>query len=194
MDAGGKDGVIRNVMGNLNPQGVLVKSFKEPTDEELAHDFLWRVHIHAPARGQIQVFNRSHYEDVLITRVHGMIDDEVATERMKAINRFEKLLTRHNNTHILKIYLHISQQEQTKRLAERRKDPTKMWKYNANDLKEAKYWDKYREAYEAVMDNCKEPEWLVVPADQNWYKEYVVAKELRNLLKGLDMEYPVIAE
>ena len=140
MDASGKDGVIRNVFGKLNPQGVLVKSFKAPTAEELSHDFLWRIHSHAPAKGMIQLFNRSHYEDILITRVHKWCDDETAKKRMKAINNFEKLLAEHNNTVILKFYLHISPEEQQGRLEERIKDATKQWKYNENDFTEAKLW------------------------------------------------------
>lgn len=192
MDASGKDGVIRNVLGTVNPQGVTVHSFKTPTAEELAHDFLWRVHLRTPAKGMIQVFNRSHYEDVLITRVHEWIDDDTAKKRMKAINQFEKLLVEHNNTKILKCYLHISPEEQQERLAERLQDPVKMWKYNPNDEKEAKFWDKYRKMYEDVFDNCNDPAWLVVPSDQNWYKEYLIAKTLRDTLKGLDMKWPAL--
>ncbi|RYY61229.1 MAG: polyphosphate kinase [Chitinophagaceae bacterium] len=192
MDASGKDGVIRNVLGNMNPQGVTVHSFKTPTAEELSHDFLWRIHLRTPQKGMIQVFNRSQYEDVLITRVHGWIDDSLAEKRMKAINQFEKLLVTHNNTQVVKCYLHISPEEQQQRLAERVNDPMKMWKYNANDLKEAELWDKYRTMYEDVFKNCNDPEWLVVPSDQNWYKEYLIAKTLRDTLKGLDMKYPAI--
>jgi PPK2 family polyphosphate:nucleotide phosphotransferase len=130
MDGSGKDGAIKNVFGALNPTGVQVKSFKAPSEEELSHDFLWRIHQHAPAKGAIQIFNRSHYEDILITRVHKWCDDATAKKRMKAINDWEELLTEHNNTHIIKFYLHISPEEQQSRLAERMKDPTKMWKYN----------------------------------------------------------------
>lgn len=192
MDASGKDGLIRNVLGNMNPQGVRVQSFKAPTPEELAHDFLWRIHRHSPDRGMIQVFNRSHYEDILITRVHKWCDDATAKKRMKAINDFEQLLQEHNNTHILKFYLHISRDEQLSRLTERLKDPAKMWKYNQKDFDEAQLWDIYREMYEACFEECNKPEWIIVPADQNWYKEYTVAKALRDLLKGLKMQYPGI--
>lgn len=192
MDASGKDGLIRNVLGNMNPQGVRVQSFKAPTPEELAHDFLWRIHRHSPDRGMIQVFNRSHYEDILITRVHKWCDDETAKKRIKAINDFEQLLQEHNNTHILKFYLHISRDEQLSRLTERLKDPAKMWKYNQKDFDEAQLWDIYREMYEACFEECNKPEWTIVPADQNWYKEYTVAKALRDLLKGLKMQYPGI--
>jgi PPK2 family polyphosphate:nucleotide phosphotransferase len=190
MDASGKDGAIRNVFGKLNPQGVLVRSFKAPTAEELAHDFLWRVHAHAPAKGIIQLFNRSQYEDVLITRVHKWIDDGTAYKRMKAINRFEDLLTEHNNTHILKFYLHISPEEQRQRLDERIHNPAKQWKYNEEDLKEALLWDDYRQMYEEVFQHCNNAPWTIVPADQNWYKEYLIATTVRDTLKRLKMQYP----
>ena len=147
MDGSGKDGVIRNVLGNMNPQGVMVKSYKAPTAEELSHDFLWRIHHHTPAKGMIQVFNRSHYEDILVTRVHKWCDDETARKRMAAINDFEQLLQEHNNTHILKFYLHVSPEEQHERLSERLKDPAKMWKYNEKDFDEAKLWDVYMDMY-----------------------------------------------
>jgi len=190
MDASGKDGLTRDVFTSMNPQGVNVKSFKEPTVEELSHDFLWRIHQHTPQKGMIQIFNRSQYEDVLITRVHGMIDDKTARKRMDAINDFERLLTQHNDTHILKFYLHISHSEQKKRLAERMEKPQKMWKYNADDFKESKLWDKYMQCYEDVFEHCSEVPWQIIPADHNWYKSYLVAKELRKLLKGLNMKYP----
>lgn len=190
MDGSGKDGVIRNVLGNMNPQGVTVKSYKAPTAEELSHDFLWRIHKYAPAKGMIQVFNRSHYEDILITRVHKWCDDETAIKRMKAIDDFEQLLQNHNHTHILKFYLHISPEEQQQRLAERIKDPAKMWKYNENDFEEAKLWDIYMNMYEDCFNKCHNPPWTIVPSDQNWYKEYIIATALYNLLKGLNMQYP----
>jgi len=190
MDGSGKDGVIRNVFTSMNPQGVVVKSYKAPTPEELSHDFLWRIHQHAPAKGMLQIFNRSHYEDILITRVHKWSDDDTAKQRMNAINDFEKLLQKHNNTHILKFYLHVSPEEQHERLAERLKDPTKMWKYNEKDFEEAKLWDVYMQMYEECFENCNNPEWIIVPADQNWYKEYIIASKLSVLLKSLDMQYP----
>src|SRR5829696_1520890 len=148
MDASGKDGAIKNVFGGLNPQGISVTSFKAPTTEELSHDFLWRIHEHAPEKGMLKVFNRSHYEDVLITRVHGWCDDKTAEKRFQAINDFEKLLIEHNDTTVLKFYLHVSKEEQQERLKERTEDPTKAWKYNAKDFEEAKLWDKYSEMYE----------------------------------------------
>ncbi len=190
MDASGKDGLTRDVFTSMNPQGVNVKSFKEPTPEELAHDFLWRIHQHVPAKGMIHIFNRSHYEDVLITRVHGMIDDKTARQKMKAINDFERMLTEQNDTHILKFYLHISQKEQLQRLEERLEDPQKMWKYNANDFKESKLWDKYMRYYEDVFKHCNEVPWHIVPSDQNWYKSHMVANTLRKTMQDLHMKYP----
>ncbi len=190
MDASGKDGVIRNVFGKLNPQGVMVKSFKEPTPEELSHDFLWRVHAAAPRKGTIQIFNRSHYEDILVTRVHKWCDDETAKKRMKAINDFEHLLTTHNNTHILKFYLHISPGEQQERLNERMRNPAKMWKYNEKDFEEARLWNSYMKMYEDCFAHCNTVPWHIVPADQNWYKEYIIASTLHSTLKQLRMRYP----
>jgi PPK2 family polyphosphate:nucleotide phosphotransferase len=190
MDASGKDGTVRNVFGKLNPQGVLVKSFKTPTAEELAHDFLWRIHNHAPQKGYIQVFNRSQYEDILITRVHKWIDDKTARLRMQAINDFERLLTEHNDTHILKFYLHISPGEQKARLEERIKNPAKQWKYNDDDFKEAKLWDDYMEMYEDCFEHCHDIPWVIVPSDQNWYKEYLIATAVRDMLSSLHMQYP----
>jgi PPK2 family polyphosphate:nucleotide phosphotransferase len=190
MDASGKDGLIKNVLGSLNPQGVEVKSYKAPTEEELSHDFLWRIHQQTPKKGMIKVFNRSHYEDILITRVHKWIDDDTAKKRMKAINDFEELITTHSNTHILKFYLHISPEEQQQRLKERMQDLTKMWKYNAKDFEEAKLWKEYMKSYEDCFANCKNPNWQIIPADQNWYKEFLVTEILYKLLKGLKMQYP----
>lgn len=194
MDASGKDGLIRDVLGKLNPLGVQARAFKAPTEDELDHDFLWRIHQHTPAKGMIQVFNRSHYEDVLVQRVHKWIDGETARKRMKAINDFERLLTEHNNTKILKFYLHISPEEQRQRLEERTEDPRKMWKYNEKDFQEAKLWKHYRKAYEDVFEHCNEVPWHIIPSDSNWYKEHIVAQTLRDTLKGLKMKYPVLKD
>jgi len=192
MDASGKDGVIRNVLGKINPQGIGVTSFKTPTEEEAAHDFLWRIHRHVPQKGMMQVFNRSHYEDVLITRVHGWCSDELAIERFEAINNFEQLLAVHNNTIVLKCYLHISPKEQQERLQERIDDKTKQWKHNEKDFEEAKLWDKYMKMYEDVFLNCNQIPWHIIPSDQNWYKEYLVAKLLVTTLQNLNMKYPTL--
>lgn len=190
MDGSGKDGVIRNVFGNLNPQGVTVKSYKVPTAEELSHDFLWRIHHHAPPKGMIQVFNRSHYEDIIVTRVHKIIDDATAVKRMAAINDFEKLLVNHNNTSILKFYLHVSPEEQQLRLKERINDPTKQWKYNENDFAEAKLWKDYMKVYEDCFNKCNASPWTIVPSDQNWYKENMIANALCETLTSLNLQYP----
>lgn len=190
MDASGKDGAIRNVFGSLNPMGVSVKSYKAPTPEELSHDFLWRIHAYAPAKGTIKIFNRSHYEDVLITRVHGWCDDATAVKRMKAINDFEDLITKHNNTQVLKFYLHISPKEQQERLQERTHDPRKMWKYNEKDFDEAKLWGQYMKYYEACFTTCNKIPWHIIPSDQNWYKEHLIATTVHDSLVKLKMQYP----
>jgi polyphosphate kinase 2 (PPK2 family) len=161
-----------------------------PTEEERAHDFLWRVHPHSPARGMIQLFNRSHYEDVLVTRVHGWCDDALAQKRFDAIHDFEELMTTHNSTLIFKFYLHISPEEQQERFKERLDDPAKQWKYNAKDQDEAKQWDKYMDVYEDVFENCNVIPWTIVPADQNWYKEYLITKTVVEGLRSLNMKYP----
>lgn len=194
MDASGKDGVIRDVFGQLNPLGVRVQPFKAPTELEADHDFLWRIHQYAPAKGMIQVFNRSHYEDVLVQRVHKWVDEKTIVKRMEAINDFEKLLEAHNNTHILKFYLHVSPEEQLLRLKERTQDPRKMWKYNQKDFAEAKLHKSYRKAYEDVFKQCGKIPWTIVPADQNWYKELLIAKTVRDTLKSLKMKYPRLVE
>jgi PPK2 family polyphosphate:nucleotide phosphotransferase len=190
LDASGKDGAIRNVFNSTNPQGVAVVSFKVPTEEEYAHDFLWRIHRNAPRKGMIQIFNRSHYEDVLVTRVHKWCDDETANARMKAINDFEQLLEKHNNTHILKFYLHVSREEEMGRLKERMEDPAKMWKYNEKDFAEAELYDEYHKMYEDCFEKCDAVPWTIVPADQNWYKEYVILKTILETLRSLDMKFP----
>lgn len=190
MDGSGKDGALRNVFGSLNPLGISVASWKAPTPEELSHDFLWRIHKEAPSKGMIKVFNRSHYEDILITRVHQWCDDATAQKRIKAINDFEQLLTEHNSTKILKFYLHISQKEQQERLQERTHDPRKMWKYNEKDFDEAKLWKQYMKYYEEAFNKCNKVPWTIVPSDQNWYKEYIIAQKVYDTLKVLRMQYP----
>ena len=192
MDASGKDGLVRDVFSTVNPNGIQVHSFKVPTEKELSHDFLWRVHKVTPPKGMIHIFNRSHYEDILVTRVHGIIDDDTAKKRIAAINDFEELLTKYNNTHILKFYLNVSQEKQHERLIERLKIPRKMWKYNSRDLDESAKWDEYMKYYEVAFNECNKVPWHIVPADQNWVKSYTVAKVLSDTLKSLDMKYPGI--
>lgn len=189
MDASGKDGLIKDVFTSMNPQGINVKSWKAPTPEEASHDFLWRIHQHTPAKGMIQIHNRSHYEDVLITRVHRWIDTDVAKQRFEAINHFESLLT-NTNTTILKFYLHISHEEQVNRLKERMLAPEKMWKYNENDLKESNLWDTYMKYYNEAFQNCNQVPWQIIPSDQNWYKNYMVAKTIYDTLTGFKMKFP----
>jgi PPK2 family polyphosphate:nucleotide phosphotransferase len=190
VDGSGKDGAIKNVFSGVNPEGISVKSFKQPTTEELEHDFLWRIHQHTPSKGMMQIFNRSHYEDVVETRILGLIDNETANKRFKQINRFEKLL-QDNGTVILKFYLHISGEEQLERLKERQTNKKKYWKYNAEDFDKAKHLPKYRQYYEEVFENCSpDIPWIIVPTDKNWYKEFIVAKETAKAMKELDLKYP----
>ncbi|MFK7906992.1 MAG: PPK2 family polyphosphate kinase [Chitinophagales bacterium] len=191
MDASGKDGATRDVFYAVNPQGVRVTSFKKPTPEEASHDFLWRVHKNAPAKGMIQVFNRSHYEEVLIVRVENWITDEEAHRRFEHINNFERFL-HDSGTRILKFYLHISEESQKQDFYERVTDPVKHWKYSADDLDKAKKWPEYRKAYEDAIENCspKESPWIVVPSDKNWYKEYIISKHIVEALEELNMEFP----
>ncbi|MCI0698739.1 polyphosphate kinase 2 family protein [candidate division KSB1 bacterium] len=195
MDAGGKDGVIRNVMSGINPQGCRVTSFKAPTPEELSHDFLWRIHAHVPPKGYIGVFNRSHYEDVLIVRVHNLVPEAVWKKRYEHINNFEKLLADSGVT-ILKFFLHISQDEQKERLQKRLEDKTKNWKFNPGDLKERARWDEYMRAYEDAINECNTSwaPWHVVPANKKWYRNLVVSERLVEVLESLDMKYPPAPE
>jgi PPK2 family polyphosphate:nucleotide phosphotransferase len=191
MDAGGKDGTTLSVFQGVNPQGVIVTSFKRPTDEELAHDFLWRVHKAVPSRGMIGVFNRSHYEDILVVRVHDIVPESVWRPRYEAINDFEKMLTA-SGTRIIKFFLHISKSEQKQRFQERIDDPAKRWKFDPADLEKRKHWDGYEKAFEDMMEKCstKECPWYIVPADQNWYRDLVVTSVIVETLKDMNPQYP----
>jgi PPK2 family polyphosphate:nucleotide phosphotransferase len=191
MDTGGKDGVIRKVFSGINPQGVRVASFKAPTPPELAHDYLWRVHNQVPAKGELVVFNRSHYEDVLITRVHGWIDDATAKRRFRQINQFETMLVEEGTT-ILKFFLHISKDEQKQRLQDRLDDPAKTWKFNIGDLAEREKWDDYQRAYEDAINETSSPHapWHIVPADRKWIRDLYVSSVLVKTLEDLKMVYP----
>jgi len=195
MDSGGKDGVIQHVFKGVNPQGVNVASFKVPSPEELDHDFFWRVHQRAPARGEIVIFNRSHYEDVLITRVHKMIPPEVWKRRFREIREFEQMLTE-EGTLILKFFLHISKKEQKERLEERLKDPHKNWKFSMNDLPERKLWTKYMNAYEDALGNTNTSwaPWHIIPSNRKWYRNLLVLAIIVNQLHKLRMKYPVQKE
>ena len=191
MDTGGKDGTIRRVFGPLNPQGVQVASFKAPTAEELAHDFLWRIHAVTPRTGMIRVFNRSHYEDVLIARVHKLAPREILERRYRQINDFERHLTE-NGVTIIKCYLHISRDEQRERLQARIDTPDKHWKFNRQDLAERKRWNDYQRAYELALTRCNTrwAPWHVIPADHKWYRDLAVAAVVRSALEKLNLKFP----
>jgi PPK2 family polyphosphate:nucleotide phosphotransferase len=190
MDTSGKDGTIRHVFSCINPQGCTVKSFKAPTEEEKLHDFLWRIYANLPQKGMIQIFNRSHYEDVLFPVVHEHLDKKEIQKRYQFINALEQHL-QNNHTIILKFYLHISKKEQSQRLDTRLTDPEKKWKYNVDDTREAEKWNDYMEAYQNVFDQCSnEIPWTIVPSDHKWYRNYVVANTIVETLDNLKMQYP----
>jgi PPK2 family polyphosphate:nucleotide phosphotransferase len=191
MDTGGKDGTIRHVFGPLNPQGVQVSSFKAPTTEELARDFLWRIHSQTPKKGMIRIFNRSHYEDVLVVRVHNLAPKKEIEQRYEQINAFEKHLTE-NGTTILKFFLNISKDEQKERLQARLDRPDKHWKFSSGDLAERKLWSQYQRAYEKAVSECSTPwaPWYVIPADRKWYRNYSIARIVLETLEGMNLRYP----
>lgn len=192
-DTGGKDGTIRNVFGPLDAQGVRVAGFTRPTPDELAHDFLWRVHGRVPGDGEIVVFNRSHYEDVLVVRVHGLVPEERWSRRYGHIADFERMLADEGTT-IVKLFLHISKDEQAERLRDRLDDPTKNWKFNEADLTEREHWDDYQAAYAEMVNRTSTDQapWYVVPADQKWYRNAVAAEIMLATLERLDMRYPEV--
>lgn len=191
MDSGGKDGTIRAVFDGVNPQGVKVVNFKAPTTTELDHDYLWRVHQAVPARGEIVIFNRSHYEDVLVVRVHNLVPKKIWQKRYQHIREFEKMLTDEGTT-ILKFCLFIDKDEQKKRFLERLADPTKQWKYNPNDVNERKAWDDYMAAYETMLRETSTDyaPWYLVPANHNWYRNLVIAQVIVNKMEELNLQYP----
>ena len=195
MDAGGKDGTIRNILRGVNPQGVRVHSFKVPSKEELAHDFLWRIHQDVPAKGMIGVFNRSHYEDVLVVRVHDIVPESVWRPRYEQINQFEKLLT-DTGTTILKFFLHISPEEQLERFQARLDDASKNWKFSVEDLEKRKFWDDYMAAYEEMLQQCTTPwaPWYVIPANQKWYRNLTITRTIVDTLKQMNPQYPPPAD
>ena len=190
-DASGKDGVVGTVIGACNPAGIRVNSFKAPTPIELAHDFLWRIHQVVPEKGMMGIFNRSHYEDVLVVRVHSLVPENVWSKRYAQINDFERMLS-DNGTVILKFFLHVSRDEQKERLRERVEDETKNWKFNAGDLDERNEWDAYTEAYRDALLKCstERAPWYVVPADSNKARNYLIAKRIVETLEGLSLSYP----
>jgi len=190
-DTSGKDGTVRHVMGGFNPAGVHVVSFKKPTQVELDHGYLWRVHAQVPASGDIVVFNRSHYEDVLIVRVHSLVPKDVWSKRYDQINDFERMLSETGTT-VLKFFLHISKEEQRKRLEERVQDPAKRWKFQHTDIEERKLWDDYVKAYEVALEKTSTnwAPWYIVPANTKWYRNYVVGSIICQAMEKLKMRYP----
>jgi PPK2 family polyphosphate:nucleotide phosphotransferase len=204
MDAAGKDGTIKHVMSGLNPQGTQVFSFKQPSNEELDHDYLWRIHTHVPQRGRIGIFNRSHYEEVLVVRIHdliqnqkippGLINKEIWNTRYREINEFEKYLYE-NGTIIIKFFLHVSKGEQKKRFLKRIDTPEKNWKFSTSDINERKFWNRYQEAYGETISatSKKHAPWYVIPADNKWYMRYAVSQIIVETLEELDMSYPVLS-
>ena len=192
MDGSGKDGVVKNVFGDCNPSGIDTFAFKKPNEEEFAHDFLWRCHKIAPRKGNLMVFVRSHYEDILIQRVHKWIDEDRVVKRMKAINAVETLLQDDNDTTVLKFYLHISQERQLEKLQERIDIPEKQWKHNEADWEERKLWPQYMECYEYAINEAVVP-WHIVPADQRWYRNYMVAKAVVEAMEKLPLVLPTLA-
>lgn len=195
MDTSGKDGTIKHVLTGVNPQMCQVTAFKQPSDEERDHDFLWRIHRAIPRRGAIGIFNRSHYEDVLAARVHKLVPEHVWRRRYDAINQFEQLLTADSTT-IVKFFLHIGKDEQRERLQARLDNPKKRWKFSPGDLAERALWDDYRRAYEELLTRCNTPRapWRVIPADRKWYRNLLVSRALRETLERLDPQFPEPAE
>lgn len=195
MDTGGKDGVIRHVFEGVNPQGVRVASFKVPSIEELDHDYLWRVHKQIPGKGEMVIFNRSHYEDVLVVRVHKIVPQEIWSRRYDQINDFERMLIEEGTT-ILKFFLNISKDEQKSRLQDRLNQQDKHWKFNVGDLKERELWDEYMHAYEDVLGKTSTElcPWFIIPSNHKWYRDLVIGSILVDTLKGLQMKYPEPAE
>lgn len=190
-DTGGKDGTIRHVFDTLNPAGVKVASFKKPTSEELSHDYLWRVHSHAPGKGQLTIFNRSHYEDVLVVRVHDIVPEKVWKKRYRHIRDWEQMLADEGTT-IVKFFLHISRDEQKERLQARLDTPEKNWKFAQSDLEERKHWDDYQEAFAAMLEetSTKDAPWYVIPANRKWFRNHLISQVLVDTLEGLDMSFP----
>jgi len=191
MDAAGKDSTIRRVFGRVNPQGVQVTPFKRPTEEELAHDFLWRIHRHTPRRGHIAVFNRSHYEDVLVVRVNNLVPRERWKKRYGVINGFEQSLI-NGGAEIIKIYLHLGKDRQREKLCDRLQDPTKNWKFEAGDLATRERWDDYMDAYEDAITKCNSEDapWYIVPTDRKWYRVHAISEIIRSTLERMDPQFP----
>jgi PPK2 family polyphosphate:nucleotide phosphotransferase len=191
MDAAGKDGTIRQVMSGVNPQGCHVTSFKVPSHEEAEHDFLWRAHLAVPERGQMGIFNRSYYEDVLVVRVHQLVPDKIWKKRYSQINMFEELLAE-NNVNVLKFFLHISKEEQRKRFQERLDDPRHQWKASPSDFAERKFWDDYVAAYEETLskNSTSTAPWYIIPADHKWFRNLAISRIIAQTMESFHMKYP----
>jgi len=192
LDAAGKDGVVRHVLTGMNPEGCISSNFKEPTKEELAHDFLWRVHPHVPAKGSVAIFNRSHYEDVLVVRVHGLAPKKDWSKRYDQINDFERLITTENGTTILKFFLHISKEEQLARFKKRLDDPERQWKISDSDYKERDYWGDYIEAFEEVFDKTStgHAPWFIIPSNHKWFRDLAISQIIVRQMEEMDMHVP----
>jgi len=189
MDASGKDGAIKNVFADVNPMGSRVVSFKKPTEQEYSHDFLWRIHANTPPAGMIHIFNRSHYEDIIVPTIEGFLPKGTVAKRYGQINNFEKMLEE-NGTTVLKFFLHVNQDEQKERLKERTTNPLKFWKHKDADWDNVKKWNKFMKVYEHIFDKCDVTPWYLIPADKNWYKEYLIAQKVLEALKNINPKYP----
>src|SRR5262245_2626718 len=192
LDAAGKDGVIRHVLTGMNPEGCAVTGFKQPTAGDLAHDFLWRVHPHVPAKGSVAIFNRSHYEDVLVVRVHGLAPEKVWSKRYDQINDFEQLITTESNTRIVKFFLHISKEEQLARFKKRLDDPDRQWKISDSDYKEREYWGDYVKAFEDVLNktSTEQAPWFIIPSNHKWFRDLAISQIIVREMEEMDMQLP----
>jgi len=192
LDAAGKDGVVRHVLTGMNPSGCVAVNFKQPTAEDLDHDFLWRVHPHVPGKGSVAIFNRSHYEDVLVARVHNLVPEKVWSKRYDQINDFEQLIATENNTTILKFFLHISKNEQLARFKKRLDDPARQWKISESDYKEREYWDDYIEAFEDVLTktSTEHAAWFIIPSNHKWFRNLSISQIIARTMEEMDMQFP----
>ena len=192
LDAAGKDGVVRHVLAGMNPAGCVAVGFKQPTPEELAHDFLWRVHPHVPAKGSVAIFNRSHYEDVLVVRVHELVPENVWSKRYDEIDDFEALIAKQNNTTTLKFFLHISKQEQLARFAKRLDDHERQWKISDSDYKERDYWGNYTEAFEDVLNktSTERAPWFIIPSNHKWFRDLAISQIIVRQMEDMNMQFP----
>ena len=192
LDAAGKDGVVRHVLTGMNPSGCVSVNFKQPTAKELAHDFLWRVHPHVPSKGSVAIFNRSHYEDVLVARVHDLVPEKVWSKRYDQINDFEQLIATENNTTILKFFLHISKDEQLARFKKRLDDPARQWKISDSDYKERDYWGDYTKAFEDVLNktSAEHAPWFIIPSNHKWFRDLAISQIIVRQMEDMDMQLP----